>query len=52
MEMEKVLAEIDFSLSLLEPLAFKVKPTNLSFKKRLVLWNLGEIQRRRCICSA
>jgi len=33
MEMEKVLAEIEFSLSLLEPPAFKVKPTNLSFKK-------------------
>lgn len=33
MEMEKVLAEIEFSLSLLEPLAFKVKPTNLSFEK-------------------
>lgn len=33
MEMEKILAEIEFSLSSLEPMAFKVEPTNLSFKK-------------------
>ena len=33
MEMEKILAEVEFSLSLLERPAFKVKPTNLSFKK-------------------
>ncbi len=33
MEIEEVLAEIEFSLSLLEQPVFKVKPINLSFKK-------------------
>jgi len=33
METEESIAEIEFALSLLEPPAFKVKPTALSFKK-------------------
>jgi len=33
MRTEEIIAEIEFSLSLLEPPAFRVKPTALSFKK-------------------